>query len=68
MLKRISGERKNKAGGDLFPSASMNFSPGHWGWGDFSPAVRDRLCLGKGGEAITENEGLFIKTFGVKAV
>ena len=28
--------------------------------GDFSPAVRDRLRLGKGGGAITGNEGLFI--------
>ena len=68
MLREILGESKSKAGGDIFPSASMNFSPGHYGEGDFSPAVRDRLRLGKGGEAITENEGLFIKTFGVKAV
>jgi len=38
----------------------MNFSPGHYGEGDFLPAVRDRLRLGKGDGAITENEVLFI--------
>jgi len=43
----------------------MDFYPGHCGERDFSPVVRDRLCLGKGGRAITENGGLFILNFGV---
>jgi len=60
MLRGISGESKSKTDGNLFPSASMGFSPGHYGEGDFLPAVRDRLRLGKGGGAITGSEGLFI--------
>jgi hypothetical protein len=60
MLREISGESKNKAGGRGFLPASVDFSPGHWGEGDLSPVVRDRLRLGKRGGAITENEGLFI--------
>jgi len=61
MLRRISSRgNKSKAGGNIFPSTSISFSPGHCGERDFSPEVRDRLCLGKGGGAITENGGLFI--------
>ena len=60
MLRGISGESKSKAGGNLFPSTSMDFCPGHCGEGDFSPAVRAMLRLGKGGGAMKENEGLFI--------
>jgi hypothetical protein len=60
MLRKISGKSKSKAGGNLFLSASVDFSPGHCGEGDLSPVVRDRLRLGKRGGAITESEGLFI--------
>ena len=37
MLRGISGESKNKAGGRGFPSASMGFPLYHCGERDFSP-------------------------------
>jgi len=60
MLRGISGESKSKTDGNLFPSAPMDFYPGHCGEKDFSPVVWDRLRLGKGDGTIAENEMLFI--------